>query len=70
MLIDFSDAAKYHKIRNYSTSQVMMDLEMYIAVTKKYKPLWHHLVVQKWWRIWKCALYHHHLAVQSNSEYC
>ena len=59
LLIDFSDAAKYHEIRKYSTSQVMPDFEMYIAVTKKYKPLWHHIVVQKWWRIWKCALYYY-----------
>jgi len=57
MLIDFSDAAKYHQIRNYSTSQVMMNLEM--CIVTKYKPLWHHWVVQKWWRIWKCALYYH-----------
>jgi hypothetical protein len=48
MLIDFSDAAKHHEIRNYSRREVMADLEMCIVTKKYYKPLWHHLVVQKW----------------------
>jgi hypothetical protein len=37
MLIEFSDAAKHHELTNYSTSQVMTDLEM--CIVTKYMPL-------------------------------
>jgi hypothetical protein len=47
MLIEISDAAKHHELTNYSTSQVMTDLEM--CIVTRYMPLcWHHPVVQKW----------------------